>query len=86
MQKIFGEMMHEAREKRGLTRAELAKRVGISASYCGDIERGKYTPTWFIWVKICNELEIDIKSFADKYIKPDLEETAKILGIKLTWQ
>ena len=58
--KAFGAIMRQSRTKRRIPQERLAERVGISVTYCREIEHGKYTPTWIIWLKICKLLDIDI--------------------------
>lgn len=81
--KLFGEIMRTAREKQGITQSTLAEIVGVSAAYCRDIEKGRYTPTWIIWLKICTVLNIDILHIAEKHIKPVVNEAGEFLGIKV---
>lgn len=44
-QRAYGASMQIAREKAGITQAELAEAVGRSKSWVVDIERGKSLPT-----------------------------------------
>ena len=81
--KIFGEMMRNARKGRGITQENFAKSIGISTLYCRELEHGRYNPTWIVWLKICTELNIDIKKIRDICIIPSLTETAEILGYEL---
>lgn len=81
--KMFGEIMHTARKKRGIKLSELAELVGVSEVYCGNIENGVYTPTWIIWLKICAVLNIDICELREGCIRSEINETAKTMGIKL---
>jgi transcriptional regulator with XRE-family HTH domain len=39
--KIFGQYLFDLRMKYGLTLTELGKKIGISANYVGELERGK---------------------------------------------
>lgn len=81
--KVFGEMMRYERKKRGITQENFAKSIGISPLYCRELEHGRYTPTWIIWLRICTELGLDIKKLRDECIVPSLIETADILGYNL---
>lgn len=81
--KEFGEMMRAARRRTGITQNELACLVGISEVYCRQIEHGKFIPTWMIWLRICTVLNINIKSLGDAYVRDELAEHVKIMGIKL---
>lgn len=77
---LFGETMRNAREKQHLTLDELAERVGVSAAYCHDIECGKYTATWVVWLKICAVLNIDIGLIYNTYTLPDMCENDESIG------
>lgn len=81
--KVFGDMMRSARKSRGISQESFAKSVGISSLYCREIEHGRYNPTWIVWLKICTELNLDVKKIRDLCVVPSLTETAKILGYKL---
>lgn len=72
--KAFGEMMRKSRMGRRMPQERLAEIVGISVTYCREIEHGKYTPTWVIWLKICKLLDIDIDKLYEQYV---LEKTDK---------
>ena len=54
---IFGEALKRWREKRGLTQEALAHEAGITASYAGQVERGRKTPTLTVILKLCRALE-----------------------------
>lgn len=56
----FGNTVKKRRRERGITQEAIAELVGVSTVYWGMIERGKYSVTWVIWLKICAVLEIDI--------------------------
>ena len=66
--KVFGAMMRQSRTSRKIPQERLAEIVGISVTYCREIEHGKYTPTWIIWLKICKLLEIDIDKLYELYV------------------
>ena len=66
--KAFGAMMRQSRTSRRIPQEKLAEIVGISVTYCREIEHGKYTPTWMIWLKICKLLEIDIDKLYELYV------------------
>ena len=82
--KAFGVMMRNARKECRLTQAELAERVGVSPAYCREIEGGRYTPTWIIWLKICVVLNIDINCLQQEYIVSDLNEVGKYMGLSFS--
>lgn len=43
-----------------MTQKELAKKAGVSRSYFGDLENGKYDIKLSLFVKISNILEVDL--------------------------
>lgn len=81
--KVFGEIMRTARKKCGIKLSEFAELVGVSKVYISNIENGIYTPTWIIWLKICTVLDIEIDELREICIHPEVNETAKLMGIKL---
>lgn len=54
---MFGEAMKRWRERRGLTQEALAHAAGITASYAGQIERGRKVPSLTIVLKVCRALD-----------------------------
>ena len=74
--KAFGEMMRKSRTGRRIPQERLAESVGISVTYCREIEHGKYTPTWIIWLKICKQLDIDIDKIYELYVLEKTDKTA----------
>lgn len=81
--KVFGEMMRSARKNCGITQENFAKSIGISSLYCRELEHGRYTPTWIVWLRICTALNLDIIKLRNVCVVPSLTETANILGYKL---
>ena len=63
--KRFGEIMRKAWKSQGMTIEELADQIGMSSVYCREIENGRYSTTWVIWLKICIVLGIDLNSVAE---------------------
>jgi transcriptional regulator with XRE-family HTH domain len=53
-----GKVAREAREKLGLTQADVAERVGLAAEVYGRVERGAMLPSTPMLVKICLTLGI----------------------------
>lgn len=51
----------EAREKAGLTQAEVAEKAGIHFNYYARVERGEVTPRVDIVEKIAKALKINVK-------------------------
>ncbi|HUD44824.1 MAG TPA: helix-turn-helix transcriptional regulator [Patescibacteria group bacterium] len=57
----IAKIFKEAREKAGLTQAEVAKKAGINANYYARVERGDPKARGEILNKIARALEIKIK-------------------------
>lgn len=60
--KIFGNLVHEARKKQGLTQAQLAGIVNTSPRLIGELERGKPTIQLERALKIAWMLGINIET------------------------
>ena len=58
MKKKYHELLRQERTKRELTQEEVAKKVGISRSYYGDIETGRTLPSGRTFLKINDVLPI----------------------------
>ncbi len=56
-----GLKIRAAREKKGLTLAQLAEKVGKTAPYLSDIERGNRRGTYATLVKIAQVLEMPVE-------------------------
>lgn len=59
MQKTFGQNLHDARKKAGLTQKELAEKSGISLSSIKRYEKGEREPTWTIIETLSTTLNIN---------------------------
>ena len=61
--KYFPERLRAAREKKGWSISELARRSGVSASNIARIESGEGTvgPGLYIAMELCRTLEISMK-------------------------
>lgn len=64
----FGELIKVNRKKQRITQDELARKVGVSVTYMREVEHGKYTITWPIWLKICTFLHMDINDIQEKFM------------------
>lgn len=78
----LGEAIKNKRKQKRLTQEELSELVGITEVYLRDLERGSYTATWIICLKICAVLEIDLKEIQRKYIIPEITEMKKKQSLK----
>lgn len=54
----IGKRVKEAREKIGMTQADLAENVGVSVTYISSIERGLSFPRGEVFVGILNALNV----------------------------
>ena len=77
IQTEFGEMIKTKRKQKKLTQEELSELAGITDVYLRDLERGSYTATWVICLRICTALDIDLKDIQKKYIVPEISEMQK---------
>ena len=81
MKKKFGAYIRELRIKQGLGQRELAKKVGIAASYLNDIEKEKRTAPK---INIIKKLSVllnannddlnDLAGISKKSVAPDIGE------------
>ncbi len=78
----FGRTIKNKRKQKRLTQEELSEIVGITEVYLRDLERGSYTATWIICLKICAALNIDLKDIQEKYIVPEITEQQKKQELK----
>jgi transcriptional regulator with XRE-family HTH domain len=58
---FFGEVIRRAREQKGWTQTELAKRCEVSAMYISQIEKGVRIPKWRICRLLSEILDLDTK-------------------------
>ena len=79
IQAEFGEMIKTRRKQKKITQEELSELAGITDVYLRDLERGSYTATWVICLKICTALDIDLRDIQKKYIIPEITEMQKKL-------
>ena len=53
---LFGHRLRTYRKEKGLTIEKLAKQVGLSPNYLGDVERGKKLPSMATFIRLVNVL------------------------------
>ena len=58
--KSLGKKIQKKRKDLGLTQDELAEKVGISLTYMGFIEQGRYAPSLEVLNKIAKALKIPL--------------------------
>jgi transcriptional regulator with XRE-family HTH domain len=64
--KKLAKILKDAREKAGLTQAEVAEKAGIHFNYYARVERGEVTPRVDIVENIARALKINLKLPLDK--------------------
>ena len=75
---LFGDRLRECRENRGITREELATRLGISRNTLGRWERGERWPRSLELVyELANILEVPVLYFSDVDEEKQEEELKK---------
>lgn len=74
IQSAFGDLIKTKRKQKQFTQEELSELVGITDVYLRDLERGSYTATWIICLRLCDALDIDIRDIQKKYIHPGISE------------
>lgn len=79
IQQEFGELIRAKRKEKRYTQEQLSELAGITDVYLRDLERGSYTATWVICLKICDALDIDIRELQNKYIAPEIAEMKKYM-------
>lgn len=57
---IIGKNLQHYREKNNLTQEELAERVGISTSFCANLERGKKAMSIVVLRKLADALNVSV--------------------------
>lgn len=77
LQAELGEQIKAKRKQKHITQEELSELAGITDVYLRDLERGSYTATWVICLKICTALDIDIRDIQTKYIVPEIAAAQK---------
>lgn len=66
MSKEFGNKVMQARKEKGLSREELAKKIGTSGPIVGRYERGDMMPSVEIATKIADALEVSLDYLVGK--------------------
>ncbi len=70
---LFGERLHELREKRGLTLRDLAERAEMSLTYVSDLERGQKVPSLTTLVRLASALDCKVTVLVAVFDKRDLK-------------
>lgn len=75
---IFRELLRDARVAKGLTQADVAKRLGFPQSYVSKYESGERRLDFVETAKVCEVLGMEIEQFAAAFT----EKLAKERGSK----
>lgn len=71
----FGDRLREAREAAGLSRPELAKKLGVTKSAISNYENGVSSPKEDVMLKIFNALAVEPNYlFQDSFMKADITQ------------
>lgn len=80
LEKLFaGARLRRLRRERGLTQAETAQALGVSASYLNLLERNQRPVTARVLLALAERFDVDVRAFAnesDKQLLADLQEAA----------
>lgn len=76
----FGHLIKGLREKKGVTQAELAERIGVSAPYISQVELGRRIPVDALCIKLAEALSYDIRDLVDRARKVRSPETEAALA------
>lgn len=80
LEKIFaGARLRRLRRERGLTQAEAAEALGLSASYLNLLERNQRPVTARVLLALADSFDVDVRAFAnesDRQLIADLQEAA----------
>lgn len=80
LEKIFaGARLRRLRRERGLTQADAASALGLSASYLNLLERNQRPVTARVLLSLADTFDVDVRTFAnesDRQLQADLQEAA----------
>lgn len=71
----LGEIIQAKRKELGLTQERLAEKIGKTAGYIGQIERGLSYPSYPVLLQLIETLELDVQSL---FCTSTLEEYAQL--------
>lgn len=57
---MIGDVIKKARIKKNMTQQEIANKADVSRAYYADVERGRYTPSLKLLVKLGSILDINL--------------------------
>ena len=56
---IIGANIRAARELRGLTREQVAERIGVPVAYLAQVETGRVWPSVIVFARVAKALDVD---------------------------
>ena len=65
---LLGETLRDARTKRHFSQSEVAEMAGITQSHYSLIENGKRDADFFVVVKLCQILNVDLCAIIAKFL------------------
>ncbi|MGE5456520.1 MAG: helix-turn-helix domain-containing protein [Ignavibacteriales bacterium] len=71
---IIGNKIVEARKKKNLSQAELARKISISSQAVGKWERGESIPDLITFNEIAKVLDVDLNYFSDDFESKEIKE------------
>ena len=83
MESTLGPKVRAIRRSRGITQAELARRLGISASYLNLIQHNRRSFTADLLVRLAECLPIDIKTLSTAQDGRAVTELLEAFGVSL---
>jgi transcriptional regulator with XRE-family HTH domain len=54
---VFGDELRRLRRKAGMTQEEVAAKARLTREYISELERGKYTPTIDVFIRLCRAVD-----------------------------
>lgn len=69
----FGEMLRRVRMRKGLSQAELARRLGVVRQQINNYESDRFTPSWDMAVRIAKALDVSLDAFVEGRLGDDAE-------------
>lgn len=65
----FGDFIKQTRLEKNMYQEELAEKVGINRTYLSRLERGERNIDLALALKLCDELDVDIRKFTLLYMQ-----------------
>jgi transcriptional regulator with XRE-family HTH domain len=62
----FGERFRQVRERQRVSVADLAARTGIAAQRIGDLEAGRFDPTYDVMIALAGGMGVRVSSLVPK--------------------